>query len=229
MPTTSQLLNITPAEKAAAVFTAAGEGGRQDAPGIFATLLTRKAKSNDPLHVEAKKAHQFVANDPYTLKQITDPQIGRQIYGKLYTDLESQFEDSQQLIHGFQVTQGATQFRGQASLPYKKKGDPMFHSKGNFWLPESANRGIAETFIQQLQKGRKRASADEEQPQNIASAGGNTYVFLTGDDSETGDLSPGGQFLQFYKDTVLPQYQEKQADILKLAGSVPSFIDTMGA
>ena len=230
MPTTSRILGLTQAEKAAAIFTALGEAGPgKDKLGVFQTLLTRREMNKKSLADLAKMPSQFVANDPYTLRQITDPAFGKKVYGKRYSDYEKAFEDPNQIIHGLKTVQGATQFRGQSLLRNKKKGDPMLDPKGNFYLQESKNPKVAETLIQRLVQGRKRAAADEPLSQDIAAAtSGNVYNIFV-DEGDTEENKGKTQLDKYIMDNGLmakgmPDYSPMASNILELAGSVPNFL-----
>ena len=229
MPTTSQLLGLSPQEKAAAIFTALGEAGPgRDKAGVFSALLARKAINKKNIADLAKMPSQFVANNPYTLQQITNPEFGRKVYGQRYSDYEKAFENPDEIIHGLKTTQGATQFRGQSLLRAKRKGDPMLDPKGNFYLEESKNPKVAETLIQQLQKGRKRASADEGMSDEIASAGGNVYNIFV-DEGDTEEDKGKTQLNKYLQDSdllaqTMSQLSPMAANVLELAGSVPKFL-----
>ena len=94
MPTTSQLLGLTPSQKAAAIFTAAGEAGPgKDPLGVLQTILIRKVKTNGNIADLVKAPQQFVANDPYSLSQVTDPRYGQKVYGAKYKEIEQLFEN----------------------------------------------------------------------------------------------------------------------------------------
>ena len=182
MPTTSQLLGLTPQEKAAAIFTAAGEAGPgKDALGVFQTLLTRRAMSGQNLANLAKAPQQFVANDPYNLKQVTDPAYGVKVHGSRYQQLEKMFEDPSQVAEGLRIGQGATQFRGQSLLKVKRKEDVMFDPKGNFYFQQNPN--VAQGLIKKLgQTGESQTAA----------APGRTFI-IYGDQGDEADA--GMQFL----------------------------------
>ena len=191
MPTTSQILGLTPQEKAAAIFTAAGEAGPgRDALGVLQTLLARKASSGGNIANLVKAPNQFVANNPYSFKQVIDPSYGRKIHGSRYSQIEQMFEDPSQMASALQTGQAATQFRGQALLSKKQKGDVMFDPKGNFYFQQ--NPGLAKTLSEKLLKGFQSQGSQKPQETSLAPTG-NTYI-IYGDQTE--EENPAFDFLQ---------------------------------
>jgi hypothetical protein len=188
MPTTSQIFGLTPQEKAAAVFTAAGEAGPgKDALGVLQTILTRKFKSGGNIANLVKAPQQFVANDQYSLQQVTNPEYGQKVHGSRYRQIEQMLEDPMQMAQGFQSGQGATQFRGQALLGNKQKGDIMFDPKGNFYF--QTNPGLAKTLSDRLMKSAGTVGSPQAQAPTQTQPGGDTYVVLTsGKKSEPADF-----------------------------------------
>lgn len=186
MPTTSQIFGLTPQEKAAAVFTAAGEAGPgRDALGVLQTILTRKFKTGGNIANLVKAPQQFVANDRYSLQQVTNPEYGQKVHGARYRQIEQLLEDPAQMAQGFQAGQGATQFRGQALLGAKKKGDIMLDPKGNFYF--QTNPGLAKTLSERLLKS--AGTTGEPQASTQTQPGGDTYVILaSGKKSEPADF-----------------------------------------
>ena len=175
MPTTSEILKLTPQEKAALVFTTSGEAGPgKDALGVLQTIITRKFKSGGNIANLVKAPQQFVANDRYTLQQVTNPEYGQKVYGARYRQIEQMLEDPMQMAQGLQTGQGATQFRGQALIGNKQKGDIMFHPKGNYFY--QTNPGLANTLSEKLRKG--AGTVGEPQAQAPSQPDGNTYVIL---------------------------------------------------
>lgn len=178
MPTTSEILGWTPQEKAAAIFTAAGEAGPgSDALGVLQTIATRKVLSGGNVASLVKAPQQFVANDRYSLKQVTDPEFGRKVHGSRYQQIEQMLEDPMQMAKALQAAQGATQFRGQSLLSAKKKDDVMFDPKGNFYFQK--NPSVAKDLANRLVKG------SDEAPQQ---ATGRTFVILDTDAEKAGDF-----------------------------------------
>lgn len=192
MPTTSQIFGLTPQEKAAAIFTAAGEAGPgKDALGVLQTILTRKFKTGGNIANLVKAPQQFVANDPYSLQQVTNPEYGQKVHGARYRQIEQLLEDPAQMAQGFQAGQGATQFRGQALLSAKKKGDIMFDPKGNFYF--QTNPGLAKTLSERLLKGAGTTGEPQAQAPTQTQPGGDTYVILA-----SGKKSDPADFLSDY-------------------------------
>jgi len=179
MPTTSEILGLSPTERAAAIFTAAGEAGPgQDKLGVLQTILMRKLLSgNQHIGKLVKAPQQFVANDPYTLQQVSDPRFGQKVYGSRYTDIANSFDDPNQMIQGLSRARGATQFRGQAALSSKHREDVMLDPKGNSYSqynPDAANQ-----LIQKLKGGRGQ--------QTSSLPGGNIYnIYMDGEPDDAG-------------------------------------------
>jgi len=150
-PKTSQLLGLSPQELYAATFTALGEAGPGKDPfGVFSTILSRKqtGKYGKDIGAIVKAPSQFVANDPYSLSQVTDPNYGRKVYGSRYDQMLQKFEDPNQLRSVLEQHGGALQFRGQSLLKNKKPGDVMFDPKGNFYFQKDPK--AAEQLMQRL-------------------------------------------------------------------------------
>ena len=151
MPTTSQLLGLTPSQKAAAIFTAAGEAGPgKDPLGVLQTILIRKVKTNGNIVDLVKAPQQFVANDPYSLSQVTDPRYGQKVYGAKYKEIEQLFENPSLMADALRRAKGAEQFRGQSLLKNKQPGDVMFDPKGNFYF--QTNPKLANSLAEKLSR-----------------------------------------------------------------------------
>jgi len=204
MPTTSQILGLTPQEKAAAIFTTSGEAGPgRDPLGVLQTILTRKFKSGGNIADLVKAPQQFVANDPYSRAQVIDPAYGSKIHGAKYKQIEQMFENPSQMVQAFQTGQGAEQFRGQSLLGNKQKGDVMFDPKGNFYF--QTNPGLAKSLSERLSKGagsltpQATSTATQGtgsgQSQQTIPQGGNTFIVYTGDKEPTDALSNLKQFI----------------------------------
>lgn len=192
MPTTSQILGWTPQEKAAAIFTAAGEAGPgRDALGVLQTIVTRKATSGGNVASLVKAPSQFVANDPYSLNQVVDPAYGQKVHGSRYKQIEQMFEDPMQMASALQTGQGATQFRGQALLRNKQKGDVMFDPKGNFYFQK--NPTVAKSLSERLLKGGGAQASQPEAGQQQPSSSGNTFIIVDQD-----QVQKPGDFLADY-------------------------------
>jgi len=197
MPTTSQILGLTPQEKAAAIFTTSGEAGPgRDPLGVLQTILTRKFKSGGNIADLVKAPQQFVANDPYSRAQVMDPAYGSKVHGARYKQIEQMFENPSQMVQAFQTGQGAEQFRGQSLLGNKKKGDVMFDPKGNFYF--QTNPGLAKSLSDRLLKGAGSPTpqgTSSNQSQQTSPQGGNTFIVYTGDKAPTDALSNLKQFI----------------------------------
>lgn len=197
MPTTSQILGLTPQEKAAALFTASGEAGPgRDPLGVLQTILTRKFKSGGNIADLVKAPQQFVANDPYSRAQVMDPAYGSKVHGARYKQIEQMFENPSQMVQAFQTGQGAEQFRGQSLLGNKQKGDVMFDPKGNFYF--QTNPGLAKSLSDRLLKGAGSPTpqgTSSNQSQQTSPQGGNTFIVYTGDKEPTDALSNLKQFI----------------------------------
>ena len=153
-PRTSQLLGLSNPELYAATFTALGEAGPGLDPfGVFSTILSRKqtGKYGKDVVGIVKAPSQFVANDPYSAAQVTDPKFGRKIYGSRYDQLLQKFEDPTQLIPVLQKHGGALQFRGQSLLKNKRPEDAMFDPRGNYYFAK--NPKAQQSLLQRLQSG----------------------------------------------------------------------------
>jgi hypothetical protein len=189
MPTTSQILGLTPQEVNAAAFTASGEaGGGNDLGGVLQTILARRA-ANPKLNIVGlvTAPQQFVANDRYNPQQVSDPNFGRKVYGSRYNQAVNTLENPN-LMSGFlQAGQGATSFRGQALLKNKRPDDIMFDKSGNFYFDR--NPQIANSLIQRLGKPAPIGLASGEAtttPATTASTNqqtGNIYNYYFGDGS----------------------------------------------
>lgn len=206
MPTTSQILGLTPQEKAAAIFTTSGEAGPgRDPLGVLQTILTRKFKSGGNIADLVKAPQQFVANDPYSRAQVMDPAYGSKVHGARYKQIEQMFENPSQMVQAFQTGQGAEQFRGQSLLGNKQKGDVMFDPKGNFYF--QTNPGLAKSLSDRLLKEAgsptPQGTSSNQSPQGTSSnqsqqtspQGGNTFIVYTGDKAPTDVLSNLKQFI----------------------------------
>ena len=150
MPTTAELLGLTPQEVNAAAFTASGEAGPgRDLGGVLQTILSRKALNPNSSIVDlVKRPQQFVANDPYSVNQVVDPNYGSKIYGNRFQQAVQTLQNPNLMAGYLQSGQGATSFRGQALLKNKQAGDTMFDPKGNFYFDR--NPTVAAGLIKRL-------------------------------------------------------------------------------
>jgi hypothetical protein len=179
MALTSELLGLTPQDLSAAAFTAGGEAAPgKDIGGVLQTILARKALNPGASIASLVKApQQFVANDPYSVGQVTDPGFGAKIYGNKYNQA-MQILQNPNLMSGYlQAGQGATSFRGQSLLANKHPDDIMFSPNGNFYFDKHPN--VANQLIQKLGQpaplgvpsagGGQPQQSETTQPQQIAS------------------------------------------------------------
>ena len=169
MPTSSQLFGLTPQEHAAAVFTTLGEAGPgKDVYGPYVTLLNRKLSGLYPggnLAKYSKEPGQFVANDRYSLNQVTDPAFGRKIYGSRYDEVYNKLNNPSELINVVKTLKGAVEFKGQA-IP-NKYGDPMLDKLGNFYhnFNPTAYKKSLEVLSNQRAVNNQISSAVGSEPQ----------------------------------------------------------------
>ena len=174
-PRTSQLLGLSNPELYAATFTALGEAGPGLDPfGVFSTILTRKqtGKYGKDVVGIVKAPSQFVANDPYSTAQVTDPKFGRKIYGSRYDQMLQKLEDPSQLIPILQKHGGALQFRGQSLLKNKRPEDVMFDPRGNFYFGKDPK--AQQALLNRLQSGSGFAPPTPTLPVASAVASPNT-------------------------------------------------------
>ena len=188
MLTTSELLNLTPQDVNAAAFTASGEAGPgRDLGGVLQTILTRKALNPRASIADlVKRPQQFVANDPYSVNQVVDPNYGLKIYGNRFQQAVQTLQNPNLMAGYLQSGQGATSFRGQALLGNKQIGDIMFDPKGNFFfdknpivaaglikrLGQPAPLGLPDVATQQAQPGPSALTAPPPVPTEFL----NTYA-----------------------------------------------------
>lgn len=178
-PKTSQLLGLSPAEMNAAVFTTLGEAGPGlDPYGVFATILSRRqsGKYGSTIPQIVKAPNQFVANDRYTIQQVTDPNYGRKVYGKRFDEMVNRLENPNELLSILPRHGGATEFRGQSALGKKKPGDVMFDPLGNFFLPESRNSEAQKSLMSMLKRGGTQATTTTTPDVQQAVQKGNTQA-----------------------------------------------------
>jgi len=204
MLTTSELLNLTPQDVNAAAFTASGEAGPgRDLGGVLQTILTRKALNPKASIADlVKRPQQFVANDPYSVNQVVDPNYGLKIYGNRFQQAVQTLQNPNLMAGYLQSGQGTTSFRGQALLGNKQIGDIMFDPKGNFFfdknpivaaglikrLGQPAPLGAPDVATQQAQPGPSALTAPPPVPTEFL----NTYANNLFVKPEKGDDGFGG-------------------------------------
>ena len=137
--TVSQILGLTPAQRAAYLNTIAGEaflGGQgNDIAGVASNLVARKLSpsfSNNMMGVVSAPG-QYEANQYYSPEQLAKENL-RGLSKRDYDRLVSIAENPALVGGAFQKTGGATSFRGQALLKNKRPGDVMFEDRGNFYF-----------------------------------------------------------------------------------------------
>lgn len=150
MALTSELLGLSPQDISAAAFTAGGEAAPgKDIGGVLQTILARKALNpNASIASLVKAPQQFVANDPYSVNQVTDPNFGAKIYGSKYNQAMQILQNPNLMAGYLQAGQGATSFRGQSLLANKHPDDIMFSANGNFYFDKKPD--IAKQLIAKL-------------------------------------------------------------------------------
>lgn len=187
MALTSELLGLTPQDLNAAAFTAGGEAAPgKDIGGVLQTILARKALNPGASIASLVKApQQFVANDPYSVGQVTDPSFGAKIYGSKYNQAMQILQNPNLMAGYLQAGQGATSFRGQSLLANKHPDDIMFSPSGNFYFDKHPN--VANQLIQKLGQpaplgvpsasgGQPQQTAPQPQPQTNPVDFVNTYA-----------------------------------------------------
>ena len=146
MPTVSQLFGLTPAETNAYYNTIAGEafqGGKGgDIAGVAQNLIARRLAGNwggTNMVSIAKSPSQYVANDPFTVEEISQRNI-RRLSPEAFQRLVSIAEDPSRVGAAFKQSQGSQSFRGQELLKNRKPGDVraggdiMYEPEGNFFF-----------------------------------------------------------------------------------------------
>jgi hypothetical protein len=164
MPTVSQLFGLTPAETNAYYNTIAGEafqGGRGgDIAGVAQNLIARRLAGNwggTNMVSIAKSPSQYVANDPFTVEEISQRNI-RRLSPEAFQRLVSIAEDPSRVGAAFKQSQGSQSFRGQELLKNRKPGDVraggdvMYEPEGNFFF-NPLRQDLYEKGMQVLQGG----------------------------------------------------------------------------
>lgn len=149
--TTTQLFNLSPEEKTAAINTIAGEAyqgaGGADIAAVTANLLSRRLANyggNTNLIDIVKAPQQYEANFGLTRDQIINPNLiskaDRERIGAI-------FDNSALIKDAYQKTGGALSFRGTANYKYRR-GDEYtpVEGKSNFYFdpldPETYQKGL---------------------------------------------------------------------------------------
>ena len=149
--TTTQLFNLSPAERTAAINTIAGEAyqgaGGADIAAVTANLLSRRLANyggNTNLIDIVKAPQQYEANFNLTRDQIINPNLiskaDRERIGAI-------FDNPALIKDAYQKTGGALSFRGTANYKYRR-GDEYtpVEGKSNFYFdplnPETYQKGL---------------------------------------------------------------------------------------
>ena len=149
--TTTQLFNLTPAERAAAINTISGEAyqgaGGADIAAVAANLLSRrlaKYGGNANLVDIVTAPNQYEANFNLTRDQIINPNL---ISKKDQERIGAIFDNPALIKDAYQKTGGALSFRGTANYKYRR-GDEYtpVEGKSNFYFdplnPETYQKGL---------------------------------------------------------------------------------------
>ena len=150
-PTTTQLFNLSPAERIAAINTIAGEAyqgaGGADIAAVTANLLSRRLANyggNTNLIDIVKAPGQYEANVDLTRDQIIDPNL---ISKADQERIGAIFDNPALIKDAYQKTGGALSFRGTANYKYRR-GDEYtpVEGKSNFYFdplnPETYQKGL---------------------------------------------------------------------------------------
>lgn len=149
--TTTQLFNLSPAERAAAINTIAGEAyqgaGGADIAAVTANLLSRRLANyggNTNLVDIVKAPGQYEANFELTRDQIINPNL---ISKADQERIGAIFDNPALIKDAYQKTGGALSFRGTANYKYRR-GDEYtpVEGKSNFYFdpldPEAYQKGL---------------------------------------------------------------------------------------
>ena len=139
MPTTSQLFNLTPQERNAAINTIAREayqgGGGKDIAAVTANLISRKLANyggNNNLVDIVKQPGQYEANFHLNRDQITNPGL---LNESDYKRVSAVFDNPAMIRDAYQKSGGALSFRGVSAYGNRKQGDYVpVEGKSNFYF-----------------------------------------------------------------------------------------------
>jgi murein DD-endopeptidase MepM/ murein hydrolase activator NlpD len=149
--TTSRRLGLTPAERNALILLSGLEahrgGAGRDIAAVTANVINRRLSGKYPVNILniAKQPNQYAAVFPYTMQQISDPTFGRRLLGKEYDRVAAVVDNPSLIAQEIKNLRGATEFRGQANLKYKKPEDYMADPRGNFYFnfsPDIQQKGL---------------------------------------------------------------------------------------
>jgi hypothetical protein len=149
--TTTQLFNLSPAERTAALNTIAGEayqgGGGADIAAVAANLLSRRLANyggNTNLVDIVKAPGQYEANFDLTKDQIVNPDL---ISKEDQERIGAIFDNPSLIKDAYEKSGGALSFRGTANYKYRR-GDEYtpVEGKSNFYFdplnPETYQKGL---------------------------------------------------------------------------------------
>jgi hypothetical protein len=139
MVSTSQLFNLTPQERIAAINTVAREayqgGGGADIAAVTANLLSRRLANyggNTNLVDIVKQPGQYEANFHLNRDQITNPSLLNEAD---YKRVASVFDNPAMIKDAYQKSGGALSFRGVSAYGNRKQGDYVpVEGKSNFYF-----------------------------------------------------------------------------------------------
>jgi len=139
MVSTSQLFNLTPQERIAAINTVAREAyqghGGADIAAVTANLLSRRLANyggNTNLVDIVKQPGQYEANFHLNRDQITNPGLLSEADYKRVADV---FDNAAMIKDAYQKSGGALSFRGTAAYGNRKPGDYVpVEGKSNFYF-----------------------------------------------------------------------------------------------
>jgi hypothetical protein len=154
MVSTSQLFNLTPQERIAAINTVAREayqgGGGADIAAVTANLLSRRLANyggNSNLVDIVKQPGQYAVNFHLNREQVTNPNLLSESDYKRVADV---FDNPSRIKDAYQKSGGALSFRGVDRYDKRKPGDYVpVEGKSNFYfdrLDQATYQKGLETF-----------------------------------------------------------------------------------
>jgi hypothetical protein len=235
MPTTSQLFNLTPQERNAAINTIAREayqgGGGKDIAAVTANLLSRRLANyggNTNLVDIVKQPGQYEANFHLNRDQITNPKL---LTEADYKRVSAVFDNPAMIRDAYQKSGGALSFRGVSAYGNRKQGDYVpVEGKSNFYfdpldkqtyqkgldvfasVPEDSNKPIINA--QQFLDGYK-GQTTQQIPSNYTGAL-TINNYYTGDGTETQQSKTKSMTQNLLNSLVDSQSKGQMADPLTL-------------
>ena len=149
--TTSRRLGLSPAERNALILLSGLEAHRggtgRDIAAVTANVINRRLSGRYPVNILniAKQPNQYAAVFNYNMQQLSDPNFGRRVLGSEYDKVAAVVDNPALIAREIQNLRGATEFRGQTNLRYKKPGDYMADPRGNYYFnfnPEIQQKGM---------------------------------------------------------------------------------------